>query len=147
MSTYDGNTGLIHNYINPLIGDVPMQQINPRFVDQFNRTLEHTKPVVTRNRNPKDEFLPAQTRDKIHKLLSCAFKQTVKWEIIQRNPFELSMYKRPKYKRRDIWNAETIKKALDECEDGKLYISMNLAFACSMREGEILGLTWDNVHI
>ena len=147
MSTYDGNTGLIHNYINPLIGDVPMQQINPRFVDQFNRTLEHTKPVVTRNRKPKDEFLPAQTRDKIHKLLSCAFKQAVKWEIIQRNPFELSMYKRPKYKRRDIWNAETIKKALDECEDGKLYISMNLAFACSMREGEILGLTWDNVHI
>ena len=24
---------------------------------------------------------------------------------------------------------------------------MNLAFACSLRIGEILGLTWDNVHI
>lgn len=24
---------------------------------------------------------------------------------------------------------------------------MNLSFACSLREGEILGLTWDNVHI
>lgn len=40
-----------------------------------------------------------------------------------------------------------IRKALNECEDGKLYVAINLAFACSMREGEILGLTWDNVHI
>lgn len=147
MSTYDGNTGLIANYINPLIGNVPMQQVNTRFVDQFNRTLEKTKPVVNRNRKPKDEYLPEQTRDKIHKLLSCAFKQAVKWEIIQKNPFEYSMHTRPKYNKRDIWTAEMIRKALDECDDGKLYVAINLSFACSMREGEILGLTWDNVHI
>ena len=147
MSTYDGNTGLIANYINPLIGNVPMQQVNTRFVDQFNRTLEKTKPVVNRNRKPKDEYLPEQTRDKIHKLLSCAFKQAVKWEIIQKNPFEYSMHTRPKYNKRNIWTAEMIRKALDECDDGKLYVAINLSFACSMREGEILGLTWDNVHI
>ena len=29
----------------------------------------------------------------------------------------------------------------------KLYVAMNLAFACSMRYGEICGLTWDKVHI
>ena len=29
----------------------------------------------------------------------------------------------------------------------KLYVAMNLAFACSLRMGEILGLTWENVHI
>ena len=147
MSTYDGNTGLIHNYINPLIGDVPMQQVNARFVDQLYKTLEKTKPVINRNRKPKDEFLPPATIDKIHKLLSCAFRQAVKWEIVQKNPFEFSMHKPPKYKKRDIWNAEMIRKALDECDDGKLYVSINLSFACSMREGEILGLTWDNVHI
>jgi integrase len=38
-------------------------------------------------------------------------------------------------------------KALNECEDSRLYIAMNLSFACSLRMGEILGLTWDNVHI
>jgi len=40
-----------------------------------------------------------------------------------------------------------IRKALDECTDSRLYIAMNLAFACSLRIGEILGLAWDNVHI
>ncbi len=40
-----------------------------------------------------------------------------------------------------------ISKALDECDDMKLYVAMNLAFAYSMRYGEICGLTWDKVHI
>lgn len=46
-----------------------------------------------------------------------------------------------------IWTADMIRIALDNCTDGKLYVAMNLAFACSLRMGEILGLTWDNVHI
>ena len=40
-----------------------------------------------------------------------------------------------------------IRLALDKCTDSKLYVAMNLAFACSLRMGEILGLTWSNVHI
>ena len=40
-----------------------------------------------------------------------------------------------------------IRTALDKCTDSKLYVAMNLSFACSLRMGEILGLTWDNVHI
>ena len=40
-----------------------------------------------------------------------------------------------------------IRTALDKCTDSKLYVAMNLSFACSLRLGEILGLTWDNVHI
>lgn len=38
-------------------------------------------------------------------------------------------------------------KLLEVCEDSKLSIAIQLAFACSLRIGEVLGLTWDNVHI
>lgn len=40
-----------------------------------------------------------------------------------------------------------IRTALDACRDSRLYIAMNLSFACSLRIGEALGLTWDNVHV
>ena len=46
-----------------------------------------------------------------------------------------------------IWTADMIRTALDKCTDSKLYVAMNLSFACSLRMGEILGLTWNNVHI
>ena len=52
-----------------------------------------------------------------------------------------------KYAKYEIWDADMIKTALDNCKDTKLYIALNLAFACSFRMGEILGMTWDNVHI
>lgn len=36
-----------------------------------------------------------------------------------------------------------IRLALNKCTDSKLYVAMNLSFACSLRMGEILGLTWE----
>ena len=50
-------------------------------------------------------------------------------------------------KKRDIWTAEIIRTALDNCTESKLCIAMNLAVACSMRIGKILGPAWSNVRI
>ncbi|MBP1737503.1 MAG: site-specific integrase [Oscillospiraceae bacterium] len=147
VSAYDTNVRLIDNYINPLIGDEPIQNINTRFVDKFYKELESTKAVETKYHKPKTEYVTAKTIEKIHKLLSCAFRQAVRWELLPKNPFELAMVPKTTYKKRDIWTAEMIRMALNACRDSKLYIAMNLAFACSLRVGEILGLTWDNVHI
>lgn len=84
---------------------------------------------------------------KSSELLRCAFKQAVRWEIIARNPFDNVILPKTEYAKRDIWTADMIRLALDKCTDSKLYVAMNLSFACSLRMGEILGLTWENVHI
>lgn len=101
LTTYDSNLGLISNYINPIIGSTPIQKVNRKFVDSYYKTLTKTKPVIVRNRKPKSEFLPPATIEKIFKLLSTAFKQAVKWEIVGKNPFQLSdALPRTKYKKR-----------------------------------------------
>ena len=124
-----------------------VQAITPRVVDKYIQTLQKTPPVCKRNRKPKTEFISNQNIEKIIKLLRCAFKQAVRWELIAKNPFENTVLPKTEYKKRDIWDADTIRIALDQCTDSKLYVAMNLAFACSLRMGEILGLTWKNVHI
>ena len=95
----------------------------------------------------KTEFVTNATIEKIIKLLRCAFKQAVRWEIVAKNPFDNVVLPKVEYKKRDIWTADMIRTALDKCTDSKLYVAMNLSFACSLRMGEILGLTWSNVHI
>ena len=96
---------------------------------------------------PQTEFVTNATIEKIIKLLRCAFKQAVRWELVAKNPFDNVVLPKVEYKKRDIWTADMIRTALDQCTDSKLYVAMNLAFACSLRMGEILGLTWSNVHI
>ena len=147
MSMYDSQTSLIANYINPIIGDMEVQDITTRVVDKYIQTLQKTPSVSRKNRKARTEFVTNSTIEKIIKLLRCAFKQAVRWELIEKNPFDNVVLPKTEYKKRDIWDAETIRLALDQCTDSKLYIAMNLAFACSLRMGEILGLTWKNVHI
>lgn len=147
LSTYSSNVALINNYIKPMIGEELVQNITPKFIDQFYKQLKKTKSAAGLTRNMKSVYVGASVPDNEHKLLRCAFGQAVRWEIIKRNPFELVKPPRVSYKPRDIWTSDMIRKALDECTDSRLYIAMNLAFACSLRIGEILGLTWDNVHI
>ena len=147
LSVYSSNTSLIQNYINPLLADHLVQEVNARTVDWFIHQLQKTKPVSTPYRHAKTEFITPCTIEKIAKLMRTAFKQAVRWGMIGKNPFEGAVLPKTEKKTRAIWDAVTIRKALDACEDGKLYIALNLAFACSLRLGEITGLTWDCVNI
>lgn len=147
LSVYGSNTALIRNYINPLIGDMNIQDVKKITVDRFIKQLQRTAPAATAYRHAKTEFITPVVIEKIIKLLKCAFRQAVRWDLIGKNPFEDSEIPKREKKSREIWNADTIRKALDNCSDGKLYVAINLAFACSLRMGEITGLTWNNVHI
>ena len=147
VSMYDGQTSLIANYINPIIGNMQVQEITPRVVDEYIQMLQKTKAVATRTRRASTTYVSDKTIEKIIKLMRCAFKQAIRWEIVSRNPFDNVILPKTEHKRRNIWTADMIRLALDKCEDHKLYLAMNLSFACSLRIGEILGLTWKNVHI
>ena len=147
LSVYASNTGLIRNYINPLLGNKNIQDINKRAVDRFIHDLQKTPPVEIPYRHAKTEFITPCTIEKIIKLLRCAFHQAVRWDLIGKNPFEDALLPKREKTVRAIWTADIIRKALDNCSDGKLYVAINLSFACSMRMGEITGLQWDCVHI
>lgn len=143
LSTYSNNNSLIRNYINPHIGSDFIQDINRRTVDKFILKLQKTAPVETSYRHAKTEYITPCTIEKIMKLLRCAFGQAVHWDMIGKNPFEGAILPKKEKKVRAIWTADIIRQALDNCSEGRLYIAINLAFACSMRLGEITGLQWD----
>ena len=146
LSAWTSNTGLIRNYILPLLAGKCVQDITPRTVDLFIHELQGTKPVES-FRKSKQEFVTACTIEKIVKLMRTAFRQAVRWGLIGSNPFDNAVLPKREKKERAIWDVKTIRKALDECKDGRLFIALNLAFACSMRLGEITGLQWDCVDI
>lgn len=146
LSTYTSNKALIANYISPNIGTIKLQDITPKFMDQYYQKLL-TMPAVIKNGHREIKNISPHCVKEIHKILRCAFNQAVKWELVARNPVERATLPKAEPKRRDIWTAQHIEKALNVCEDPVIYLSVFLAFACTMRMGEITGLTWDCVDV
>lgn len=147
MSTYSSNVGLIDHYISPIIGHMKLNEITTRVIEKYYQQLLKTKPVDPIIGKKKNEFLTPHTVRSIHKLLHSCFEQAVKWELMEKNPTDYASVPKAEYKKRDIWTAETLFQALELCEDERLKLCLNLAFACSLRMGELPGLTWDCVEI
>lgn len=148
LSTYEGNVSVINNYILPIIGDAKLSEINTRFIEKYYRSLLQTQAAI----NPmcgcsKNEFVSTSTVRDIHKLLRNCFEQAVKWEMMEKNPCTQATVPKHKAQKREIWTAETLMYAMSVCDDDRLKLAMNLSFSCSLRIGELLGLTWDCVDI
>lgn len=145
MSTYEGRKSLISHYINPVIGQIELKDINTRIIEKYYLDLLNMK-FVSSYKSP-EKAVSANIIREIHKLLRCAFNQAVKWELISKNPCLNATVPKAENKEREIWDSETLFQAISLCDDEILKLALNLAFACSLRIGEMLGLTWDCIEI
>lgn len=135
VSNYSRTMRLINSYINPLIGDTKLNDINTRFLERFYQQLTQMPGLVNLVSKKRNEHISPTTVRDIHKVLRNAFNQAVKWEVMDRNPAANATTPKCKKKERDIWTAETVMYALEVCEDERLKLAISLAFSCSLRLG------------
>ena len=150
INGYSSNTGLIRHYIAPKLGELRLKEITPRVLEMFYQGLLKTPavPLMTDKKyRQTGKFVQPPTIRKIHNLLHSAFNRAEKWELIEKNPAKFATLPKYEMQERDIWDSQTLFHAIDCCEDERLKLCLNLAFSCSLRIGELLGLTWDCVDI
>lgn len=132
-STYTSNIGLIRNDIVPFIGTMSLVEFTPRVI-----------AVLYSKWGQIPNMTPALLRS-IHKLLHSAFEQAVLWEYLERNPFHKVTVPQPFPAGIKMLSPDEVKQLLASCENLLLCIAVHLAFAGSLRKGEILALTWEDV--
>ena len=137
----------IEHYIKPNIGNVAVKDMTTHDLDVFYDNLLDQPAVVLKGHQKKDKKISPSVIVKIHALMSGAFKKAVGWKYITINPSENATLPERVKKERDSWSASEVKYALVICENPVLKLAMLLALGCSMRIGEILGLTWDCVDL
>ena len=142
LSTFDAKKGLIDNYINPYIGNVQLSSVTPRMMDEYYQKLLKVKGAPRYKGQEVTTCVSARNVKEIHKILNCAFNQAIRWEYMEHNPVAKATLPKVEEKQREIWTA-----ALEVCEDDRLSLAINLAFSCSLRLGEMVGLTWDCIDI
>lgn len=141
------NQHYIVHYIKPVIGDVPVKDMTTHDLDLFYDSLQDQPAVVLKGHLKKDQMISPSVILKIHALMRGAFRKAVAWKYITVNPAENVTLPKYSSKERASWSASEVKYALAICENPVLKLAMLLALGCSMRIGEILGLTWDCVEL
>ena len=149
-NTFSSKVGSIKNYINPYIGDWKLNEITTKKLSKYYNDLLSVPEVPQANRKPSGRCVQPANIKKIHDIIRCALNQAIRWEYFdpnKRNPASLATLPKVPKVRRKVWSIDTFKEAVKSAEDDLLVMCMHLAFSCSMRIGEITGLTWEDVII
>ena len=132
-STYTNYVSLIKNHILPFLGEMRLTEFSPKIIATLYSRIRY------------QQNLTPQMLISIHKLLHSAFEQAVLWEYADRNPFHKVALPKSFPCPMEMLSNEEIKRLLQNSGFSLLGIAVHLAFACSLRKGEILALTWSDV--
>jgi integrase len=94
-----------------------------------------------------EEGLSARTVHHCHAVLRTALEEAVRWGLIGRNVAKL--VKPPRPKRSDIQplDPEQVRRLLETIRGHRLEALFTVALAVGLREGEALGLRWQDVDL
>ncbi|MFR4954612.1 site-specific integrase [Enterococcus gallinarum] len=149
-NTLSSKQSSINNYINPIIGDWKLSEITTQKLSKYYNDLLNVPEVPRANRKATGRCVQPANIKKIHDIIRCALNQAILWEYLDtkmRNPASLATLPKIPKVRRDVWSIDTFKQAISLVDDDVLLICMHLAFSCSLRIGEITGLTWKDIII
>jgi len=146
-STLSTNRALANNYIMPLIGSYKLSEVTPRFLQSFIDALPSFDAVNPHPASSSTKKISERTCIDIFKILRPAFNMAVVWGEIPTSPALAVVLPTIPECDRDQWTENEYLHALSLCDNDLLHLSMCLVFACSLRSGELVGLTWDRVNI
>lgn len=152
-STYDGNVGLLRNYVIPYWEDKKIRDIRTKTVDDLYHFLQNEAEPAANMGKPRREKISPSTIHDIHKVMRCAFNLAVRWEYIAKNPFLNATLPEYKEKKRKILTPEQIHRVLEFTDHPEYYdyyivhCAIQLSLACCMRGGEIGGAQWNRLDV
>ena len=133
LGTWRRYEELVRLHVNPRIGKRRLARLKPDQLQQFYSELQASRSSAT--------VL------KVHRMLHSAFKLAVRWDAMPQNITELVIaptIQRPEF---DTFTAEQARSLLKAVQGDRLEALYVLAITTGMRQGELLGLRWQDVDV
>lgn len=150
LKSYPDYIARINNYILPHVGAWKVWECTTEKMDEYFADLREMDAVTQVGKKPKK--ISNKVINEIHKFLKALFNQAMDWGYIDKNPCRKMNSTITKHisKERPFWTRDTFMGAASLVEKEKdflLLFAMYLSVGTTMREGEISGLRWEDVHI
>jgi integrase len=132
--TYERHEELVRLHIKPALGKLKLKALTPAHVQGFYR-------------DRLDSGLSPATVQKIHVVLHKALDRAVKWNLIPRNATEAVNAPRPAPKEMRPLSPDEARRLLEFAHGDRLEALYVLAVHTGARQGELLGLKWEDVDL
>ncbi|MEA0554617.1 site-specific integrase [Lysinibacillus irui] len=144
LTTYGNHQRKLELHINPIIGHMPMDQINAFHLMSVVRDMKRY--------DGKDEPVTYHSKQDVYRTLKSIFKYAVKWNVLSNNPMDGVEKPRPSDtddvdKEMQIYEEDEIETLMYmlQSEPELWRMMFTLALAAGLRKGELLGLEWKDV--
>jgi integrase len=125
---------IITLHINPFIGSTLIQKLTPMHLQNlYSQELKN-------GQSPRSV-------QQLHAVLHRALFQASKWEYVNRNVADLVQAPKPRKREFQVLNKQQVKKFLEAALNDWYYPLHVLAITTGMRQGELLGLKWDDIDL
>jgi integrase len=133
-STYERHEQIVRLHLKPALGRLKLSKLTPAHVQGLYR-------------DKLDSGLSPATVQKIHTVLHKALTQALKWNMIPRNAAEVVKAPRPVPEEMHPLSPDEARKLIEAARGDKLEAPSILAVHTGMRQGELLGLKWEDVDL
>lgn len=130
--THESYTWLIRKHIKPGLGRRKLSALQPHHIQEF-----YSKKL--------EEGLSRRSVQYMHAVIRKALNQAVQWGLVKLNVSNRVTAPRPKKKTPETLSVGQAKTLLDHVRDHPLYPVYLMALTTGMRQGEILGLYWEDI--
>ncbi|MBO1583290.1 tyrosine-type recombinase/integrase [Bacillus sp. XF8] len=135
--TYDIHYTYYKNVINPRLGHLKLQQIEPTYIQKFINDLVN-----------KSGYSP-HTVHLIFRIISASLKKAKIRKLIKENPATGTTLPKRRRKDMNVWTLDQVNYFIDESKGIKrltrCYIAFVIALLTGMRQGEIMALRWSDI--
>ncbi len=131
QSTWDWYKNIIYTHINPMCGDIKLQKLSTREIQN----------LLTK----KLETLSSSTVYRIYGTLNKGLNQAIKENIINYNPAQNVEKPKIKQKQQQTLTIEQVKIFINTARRRRYFIGFFLAITLGLRRGEVLGLKWADI--
>lgn len=146
--TYDSYISNLNTHILPYFGDWVMSTITAQAIDDFIDHLRKTPCRGFKSYGKKASEIPtlsSPTIKKCYNILMLGFPTAKRWGYVKEIPDTTAPSE--KFKKRKAWSPVAIMEALDKIKDDPLlHLAVHIAFVCSLRAAEVVGLDANSVN-
>ncbi len=145
LSTYQSNCGLIRNYILPLLGNIRLEELSPLIVAELYRDFLQQPRYDGPYHKSCGRTVSLSVFEIFTNCCTAHLNRQFYGNTSLAIPFTELFFHAWKPSHVNFFRPDQISVLLEQCDNPRLALAIHLAFARSLRRGEILALTWQDV--